>query len=244
MQNFSNNLLSNSSSFRPIKKKVPEYINNNMIKNDILNIDVNTIKFENISVELALNTLRINHTEYYNMSIQDMIFFYNEKMKLILNINEILALKIILKYKLKGNEIKVNEHNSILIEPKETILKKNNINSKINSNINNEMNIEKNEKNNFFNQIDYNQNQQNKNQNIFNKIENQQNNIMNIINNENNNFQIIQNNDKINNNLKKINIPKIETETKMGKTILNLPEFDIDSIINNYVENKNKGFIR
>ena len=39
------------------------------------------INFENISVELALNVLQLKHNKYNEMTQQDMIQYYNEKIK-------------------------------------------------------------------------------------------------------------------------------------------------------------------
>jgi len=118
MITFSNNILSNSFSMRP-KKDIQnnEFLNivpnNDNFENDnILKIDLNSINLENLSLELALNVLQLKHTEYHQMTEQDMIIFFNEKMKLTLNMNNIIALKIILKTKLKTSKIIINQFNN------------------------------------------------------------------------------------------------------------------------------------
>jgi hypothetical protein len=78
----------------------------------ILRVDVNSINMENISVELALNILRLNHTTYHKMSELEVIKYYNEKSKMTLSIEAILALKIIIKSKLKNSNNIVNSYNS------------------------------------------------------------------------------------------------------------------------------------
>ena len=120
MFTFNNNSISGSYSMRPKKDKNPvDFIN---INNDnfnensnILNVDLKTIHFENISVELALNVLQLKHNIYYEMTHQDIIQYYNEKIKLNNNMNTILALKIILKYKFKDLNVSNNKLNNISI---------------------------------------------------------------------------------------------------------------------------------
>ena len=135
-------------SIKPKKVSNNDYLNisnNNNENNSVLSIDLKTINFENISVELALNILQLKHNEYYNMNQTEIIQYYNNKMKLTNNINNILALKIILKYKLKGLDIKINKMNGIMLsdnEQKDNLPKKsentknNHMEQKINSIIN------------------------------------------------------------------------------------------------------------
>lgn len=103
-----------SYSLKPKKEHNNEYLNisnNSEEDNNILLIDLKTINFENVAVELALNVLQLNHNEYYNMNKNQIIQYYNNKMKLTKNMNNILALKIILKSKLKDlNGTMVLEH--------------------------------------------------------------------------------------------------------------------------------------
>lgn len=105
-----------SYAIKPRRTQNDDYVNisnNNEENNNLLLIDLKTINFENISVELALNVLRLKHKIYYDMTQNDIIQFYNNKMKLTNNIDTILALKIILKAKLKGLDIKINKSNGI-----------------------------------------------------------------------------------------------------------------------------------
>ena len=78
MFTFSNNNFSNSYSIRPPKKNdsneqkvytniVNESSNTN---NNILSIDLNSINFENTSVELALNILKLNRNNKFQELIQ------------------------------------------------------------------------------------------------------------------------------------------------------------------------------
>ena len=85
------------------------------INSNILNVDLKSINFENISTELALNVLQLKHNKYYEMTHQDIIQYYNEKIKLNNNMNTILALKIILKYKFKDLNVSHNKLNNISI---------------------------------------------------------------------------------------------------------------------------------
>ena len=109
-------------SIKPKKVSNNDYLNisnDNNENNSVLSIDLKTINFENISVELALNVLQLKHNDYYNMNQTEIIQYYNNKMKLTNNINNILALKIILKYKLKGLDIKINKMNGIMLSEPE-----------------------------------------------------------------------------------------------------------------------------
>ena len=114
MFTFSNSTLSQSYSIKPKKETNSDYVNisnDNNKEANILPINLKAINFENISVELALNVLQLKHNNYHEMSQYDIIQYYNDKMKLTNNINIILALKIILKAKLKGLDVKINKHN-------------------------------------------------------------------------------------------------------------------------------------
>lgn len=130
-----------------------EYLN---ISNDkepnenILKIDLKTINFENTSVELALNTLHLNHNEYHNMGQAQIIKYYNDKIKLTNNINTILALKIILKYKLKNQDPNINKQNGITVGFPSPInhsnnVKNQNVPNNIENKINSMINVQKNE---------------------------------------------------------------------------------------------------
>lgn len=102
--------------------------NDDTENNNILLIDLKTINLENISVELALNVLQLKHSVYNDMNQNDMIQYYNNKIKMTNNINTILALKIILKSKLKGADIKINKMNGIMISKQESSINSNNKN--------------------------------------------------------------------------------------------------------------------
>lgn len=125
MFTFSNNSLANTYSLKPKKnenenKEYTNIINESKEDNSkFLTIDLKNINFENISVELALNILQFKHNEYYNMSQSEIVEYFNEKMKLTNNINTMLALKIILKAKLKGLDFKINKLNGITVSQAE-----------------------------------------------------------------------------------------------------------------------------
>ncbi len=114
--------------------------NNDEENNGVLLIDLKTINLENISVELALNVLQLKHATYYEMNQSDIIQYYNNKMKLTNNINTILALKIILKSKLKGLDLKINNKNGIMFSNREP---NNNTSTNITTNNYDTLNIEK-----------------------------------------------------------------------------------------------------
>lgn len=117
MFTFNNNSLSNPYSMRPKKDNNPiNYVNINNTDFDneaVLNIDLKSINFDNTALELALNVLQLKHTEYYEMTQSDVIIYYNKKIKFNNNINFILALKIILKYKFKDSNVVINKLNII-----------------------------------------------------------------------------------------------------------------------------------
>ena len=117
MFTFNNNSLSNPYSMRPKKDNNPiNYVNINNTEFDnetVLNIDLKSINFDNTALELALNVLQLKHNEYYEMTQSDVIIYYNKKIKFNNNINFILALKIILKYKFKDSNVVINKLNII-----------------------------------------------------------------------------------------------------------------------------------
>ena len=136
---FSNNTLSNTYSMRPPKDNSSKHMNNDYVNispdisgenSNVLNIDLNSINFENVSVELALNIVGLQHKLYHEMSQYDIIKYYNDKIKLLNNLNVNLALKILLKHKLKGLDIKVNKSNVMMPSEKsnQKILYSNNSN--------------------------------------------------------------------------------------------------------------------
>ena len=239
MFTFTNNVANTSYSIKP-KKGNNEYVNisnDNTPKDDILLIDLKTINFENVSVELALNVLQLKHKIYYDMNQQEIIKYYNNKMKLTNNIDTILALKIILKAKLKES----NSQNKINVS---------NYNESNNSNITlNTLNIE----------------QKNNNMMNNNSFKIQQNNIKNVqnnylpVNNKNISIQsipiknqnIINNpttkNIQISNNQpKEFNYNNVSSavETHNNQIVVNSNEYDINNIINSYVSKKTSCFIK
>ena len=89
---FNSNSLSKSSSIKPKEnsKEVTISENNNF----------NSINIEKNSIELSLNILSLDHKEYHKMTKQEFLVIYNEKIKYEENINNSLALNILLKNKL------------------------------------------------------------------------------------------------------------------------------------------------
>lgn len=235
-------------SIKPKKVSNNEHLNisnDNNENNSVLSIDLKTINFENISVELALNVLQLKHNEYYNMSQSEIIQYYNYKIKLTNNINNILALKIILKYKLKGLDIKINKMNGIMLSENE---QKNNLSTKSDNLKNNYMepkinSIINNPNDNFKIQ----QIQQNNFKIIQKNITNSTSNIAEISNNNNFNQNLIMNkysnqSNQSNQSNKSNNFNTIEKINNM--TVITSSEFDIDSIINTYTEKKNSSFVK
>lgn len=266
---FSNNILSNTFSMRPKKNiNINEYKTN--INNDIdidndnnLKIDINSINLNNISLELALNIVQLQHTKYHEMTHQELITYYNEKIKLTTNLNNILALKIILKLKLKGLKFGIsdNTNNNKLQEiNKEDEIIINNDELKIQDPpLDNQKNIQ----NNYFKILQNNNKLQkiNKIDNIIInkdelKIQNPHINYSKII--QNNNFKISQNNimsnnivsnNIISNNSQANNVHsnyiinnKLDNINKTSAIVLS--DFDIDSVIKDYALKKQNGFIK
>ena len=76
------------------------------------NNSMNTIDFysgQNKSIELALNTVGLNHIHYNNMTKQEFIIYYNEKKQYNNNINTVISLDLLYKYKL--DKIDNNDNN-------------------------------------------------------------------------------------------------------------------------------------
>jgi len=238
-------------SIKPKKETNKDYLNisnNNNENNSVLSIDLKTINFENIAVELALNVLQLKHNEYYNMNQTEIIQYYNHKMKLTNNINNILALKIILKYKLKGLDIKINKMNGIMVSGPEiqNNLSKNTKKTeksttelKIDSIINNsqeDFKIQQVQQNNF--KIIQKNITQNFNKNIVeipkysynfnNAISNNSTNINPYVNTMSNNNNISNDNFNVNNNSNQSNqiaqfnqLTQFNLQNSMSKSILN-----------------------
>ena len=252
-------------SIKPKKEHNNEYLNisnENNENNNMLSIDLKTINFENISVELALNILQLKHNEYYNMNQTEIIQYYNHKIKLTNNINNILALKIILKYKLKGLDIKINKINGIMVseynnltknsKKKETFEIEQKINSLIN-NTNDDFKIQQVQQNNF--KIIQHNNMQNSNKNIIEFPKNLNNITPKLNANLKQNQNIIPNKNfnsiEINKQLNQIsqqnlynsnnNSKFISNEKHNNMNVINSSEFDIDTIINSYSQKKNQG---
>ena len=256
-------------SIKPKKVSNNDYLNisnDNNENNSVLSIDLKTINFENISVELALNVLQLKHNDYYNMNQTEIIQYYNNKMKLTNNINNILALKIILKYKLKGLDIKINKMNGIMLsepelEPK--LKQKNNLSKnysteqKINSIINNSQDdykIQQIQQNNY--KIIQKNTEHNINKNNIVLTKNLHDANVNIVQYPTVNLGNKNNGDK--NNYNKTN-DKIFTQSNQftqskqnlsvnekinNMVVITSTEFDIDTIINSYVQKKNSGLAK
>lgn len=268
---FSNNTLSNTQSFKP--KKSNNFNNSNYFCNqqisEPLPFDPKTINFENSSVELALNVLQLKHNEYFQMSSNDVISYYNERIKLINNNNVILALKIILKHKLTNTDISVSKHNNLIMN--DSNKSTNNPKSIPNSNSNNNFQIKQNNKiigsNNFkptqnfhfqsginSNKIGQSNSTFSKNMELLEKYRQTNSNI--FPNNFNSNHNLNSNSNLIGKSTQPIvkSSPDINDfknslvnsntigQFSNGKKIMDSVDYDIDSIINNYMNRKTNGF--
>ncbi len=200
-------------------------------KDEILNIDLKTINLENISVELALNVLQLKHSTYNDMKQNDIIQYYNNKIKMTNNINTILALKIILKSKLSVSDVKINKINGISVSNQNTSIEANRISNLVDSKIKTSI-LKSN--NNF-------KIQQDLPQNNFKII---QNNITSSINKYSTTNNDLENHLKIfNHEIKPIDNNVISNEKIKNLNVINSSEFDIDSIIKSYSHKKNQGFM-
>ena len=265
MFTFNNSSISGSYSMRPKKDKNPvEYINiqNETFNenNNFLNIDLKSINFENMAVELALNVLQLKHNKYSDMNQQNIIEYYNDKIKLNNNINSILALKIILKHKLKDVNVPTNKIN------KTNTNEFNTGNNNVNNTTNNKKFLEQQNTNNFTgqNQFTIVQNGKKTNQNDFKitQIDNKNKNSNILIKNNyqtnipDNNIKYFNMYQQNNPNLYQQNNPNIKynqnnpylkhnnSQPNNHIQIANSSEFDIDSIINSYTQKKTNGMIK
>lgn len=226
---------------------------------DVLLIDLKTINLENISVELALNVLQLKHIKYYEMNQTDIIQYYNNKIKLTNNINTILALKIILKSKLKGIDVKINKSNGIMISKNESKINTqpdnkssntSNTEKKINSIISKSNNDFKIQQISHANQNNFKivQNNNTHNQNINNKPNNMY--LNQQLNQQSNQFNNLYPNNLFNKSEQSVQFNNSHSNSKIVKekindmVVINSSEFDIDSIINSYSQKKNLGFIK
>lgn len=279
MFTFSSNTLAGSYSMRP-KRDNPnnDYtnisINSIEPDNSILSIDVNSINFENASVELALNVLQLQHVKYHEMTQQDVIMYYNDRMKMNNDINKILALKIILKNKLKGVGLPINKQANTNNLPQNTptsnkVSLSENYHTPVNKLYNKEYNVDKNSNN--FKIVQNNPTNQSSNGNGYalnhlntrtgqnnatimpnlNINLNNTNQIVDLYHNlgRNNNYTPKQTSTINNFSSKQIPIsnntqPQNTQETFGGRVISSSNEFDIDSIINLYSQKKSSGMIK
>ena len=105
-----NSSIDNNNTYKYNKTYKTDNTDNNQLPNDF-----NNTNFNNTSLLLALNTLKLSHYEYNKMTKDETIIYYNEKNKLINNIDISLSLKIILNYKLSQleslNEQKIKNRN-------------------------------------------------------------------------------------------------------------------------------------
>lgn len=106
----SNSIIDNNNTYKYNKTYKTDNTDNNQLPNDF-----NNINFNNTSLLLALNTLKLSHYEYNKMTKDETIIYYNEKNKLINSMDVSLSLKIILNYKLSKlealNEQKIKNRN-------------------------------------------------------------------------------------------------------------------------------------
>ena len=137
----------NNNTYKYNKTYKTDNTNNNQLPNDF-----NNINFNNTSLLLALNTLKLSHYEYNKMTKDETIIYYNEKNKLINSMDVSLSLKIILNYKLskleglKEEKIKnrnLNELNDKNFKPLQNFndFDENKVDSKLDKILNNDYKI-------------------------------------------------------------------------------------------------------
>lgn len=101
-----NNVNNDTNIYTNRYKKTFE-ISNNIDINDY-ETKISEVDMQNSSLLLALNSLRLNHSIYNDMSKEETIKYYNEKSKLQNSLDTSLALKIMLNYKLGNFETENN----------------------------------------------------------------------------------------------------------------------------------------
>lgn len=78
---------------------------------NVLRIDVNTLNVQSLAVELSLNILGLSAEKYYRMTKEDTLKYYNDWLKLQMNSQKAIALKIIIKHKFDNNYDISNKQN-------------------------------------------------------------------------------------------------------------------------------------
>ena len=252
MFTFNNNSLSNPYSMRPKKDNNYININNNDFDNDsVLNIDLKSINFDNAALELALNVLQLKHNEYYEMTQSDVIIYYNKKIKFNNNINFILALKIILKYKFKDSNVVINKLNIIDTDDNITNYKVNTSKKKIS--LENKINLIK-DNSLFENNTDYKIIQSNvknnneiKNNLINDKLFKNNNEFERNLNNKNS--KVSQNNtiplNSVYNDITSVNLKQINTNHNISNKQINIPinsNINRNNNRNNNIQEKNNNY--
>lgn len=257
---FSNNILSSSTSVRPkIRGSVNIPLPSQDPSTNILSIDPKTINFENTSVELALGVLGLSHTKYSQMSDYDVITYYNERMTMINSFNHILALKIVLKYKLSVEK----NLGKPIVEVVPQQLSNSNTNTSVQGSLIQNNGVSNNQ---FFQQVPYQTNNSVQTNNQYFQQNNMYQNTQHSQNNMYQNTQYLQTNNMVQSSVTngnflkqthqpvKTSIPNhvtqpnrqsVQTNNLPEKlsniTVISPNEFDIDSIINNYVIKKKSG---
>jgi hypothetical protein len=237
---------------RPKKDNNYININNNDFDNDsVLNIDLKSINFDNAALELALNVLQLKHNEYYEMTQSDVIIYYNKKIKFNNNINFILALKIILKYKFKDSNVVINKLNIIDTDDNITNYKVNTSKKKIS--LENKINLIK-DNSLFENNTDYKIIQSNvknnneiKNNLINDKLFKNNNEFERNLNNKNS--KVSQNNtiplNSVYNDITSVNLKQINTNHNISNKQINIPinsNINRNNNRNNNIQEKNNNY--
>ncbi len=104
MKNVGSSVTANPSNFTLLQNSQTSYNTNS--------INASNINLEKTSVELSLNVIGLGHQAFENMSKHDFLSYYESMSKQQGSINKILALKVLLKYKMEQNNQPIHQDNS------------------------------------------------------------------------------------------------------------------------------------
>lgn len=255
----SNSIIDNNNTYKYNKTYKTDNTDNNQLPNDF-----NNINFNNTSLLLALNTLKLSHYEYNKMTKDETIIYYNEKNKLINSMDVSLSLKIILNYKLSKlealNEQKIknrnlNDLNGKNFKPLQNLnhLNENKVETKLDKILNNDYKIKVIESkfpSESLNGFD--------NLNLINKVEKKNNlvietepplNMPKTYKIEKNNFNTVPKDFKPSSSnfkpMQDLNASSFKEEInneKINNNKIDNDYFDLDNIINNFKKKKRAGF--
>ncbi len=104
MKNVGSSVTANPSTFTLLQNSQTSY-NTNII-------NASNINLEKTSVELSLNVIGLGHQAFENMSKHDFLTYYESMSKQQGSINKILALKVLLKYKMEQDNQPIIQNSS------------------------------------------------------------------------------------------------------------------------------------